>query len=411
MRHRTAFVRVLPSRAVSPRPAGGGLAPLVYGLYEPLFDRPWSVMTSGLVFGTLNVFLFALDRPWTASDGMRNWGDWARLHLGLGGRGELVSPLVYLGSLLNLGVLGGAFAAALLSRQFAIRIAPHGELLKGAVGGALMGIGSVAAFGCNIGGFFSALSALSLSGLAMMVGLCLGAYAGLHYLRWEVKHWPGLSEGPGRRLCAASRPGLGWQPLLGLAALVLLAGAAALYDRSGYTPHAVFLLLGVTFGVVSQRSRLCFVRAFREPFMAGDGEHTRAAALGLVVSLVGFTILKFTNAKDPGDWVFPAFGMGALGGGILFGVGMVLAGGCGVGSLWRAGEGHVKLWLTVGAFALFASLGRPLLARPQIAERLGVAVFLPARVGWGGSVLLVAAVMAAWYVFATWSMRSRRFEP
>lgn len=50
-----------------------------------------------------------------------------------------------------------------------------GELLKGGVGGLLMRMGAVLAFGCNVGGFFSATSALSLSGLTMMLELGAGA--------------------------------------------------------------------------------------------------------------------------------------------------------------------------------------------------------------------------------------------
>ena len=128
-----------------------------------------------------------------------------------------MSPWLYLGSLLNLGLLAGAFGAALLSREFAVRIAPAGELLKGGLGGLLMGIGSVLAFGCNIGGFFSALSALSLSGLVMMVGLGLGAYAGLRYVLWEVEHWPRLSEGGARRFGAPGSTRLDLLDRLGIA--------------------------------------------------------------------------------------------------------------------------------------------------------------------------------------------------
>src|SRR4029453_9670145 len=104
--------------------------------------------------------------------------------------------------------------------------------------------------------------------------------------------------------------------------------------------EGIFLLCGVAFGFVFQRSRLCLVRAFREPFMTGDGEHTRAAALAIVVSMLGFAILKFTDLKDKGEWVFPAAGAGALLGGLIFGIGMVLAGGCGSGSIWRGGGGE-----------------------------------------------------------------------
>ncbi len=163
--------------------------------YELLFGRAWSVWAAALLVGTLNVFVFAYDRPWTASDGARNWGDWLLVGLGVLERPDLIAPWLYSGSILNLGALAGALAAALLSREFAVRVAPPGELLKGGVGGLLMGMGAVLAFGCNLGGFFSATSALSLSGLAMMLGLGVGTYAGLRYVLWEVERWPGLSRG------------------------------------------------------------------------------------------------------------------------------------------------------------------------------------------------------------------------
>ncbi len=378
--------------------------------YEVLFRRPWPVWGAALLIGTLNAFLFAFDRPLNPSDGVRNWGDWLFQSVGVLDRPDLISPALYSGSLLNLGVLAGAFAAALLSREFAVRVAPAGELFKGGVGGFLMGIGAVLAFGCNIGGFFGALSALSLSGLAMMLGLGVGTYLGLKYLLWEVEHWPALTSGKSYAFCAVRSSGLGWQPAFGALALLALLLLPFVYNRLGYTPQAGFLLFGVAFGFIFQRSRFCLVRAFREPFMSGDGDHTRATALALVVSMVGFAILKFTDLKDKGDWVFPGFWAGALVGGLLFGVGMVLAGGCGAGSIWRAGEGHVKLWIAVVMFALGTSLMRQALAPGEWLRKLGTAVFLPNVIGWGGAMALVALVMAAWYLFATWNESTKKFS-
>ena len=378
--------------------------------YEVLFARPWSVWGAALLIWTLNVFLFAYDRPFTAASGVLNWGDWLFQSVGALNRPDLVSPVLYSGSLLNLGVLAGAFAAALLSREFAVRVAPAGELVKGGIGGLLMGIGAVLAFGCNIGGFFSALSALSLSGLAMMLGLGVGAYLGLRYLLWEVEHWPALTTGKSYSFGAARASGLGWQPPLGALALLGLLLLLFAYNRLGYTPQAGFLLFGVAFGLIFQRSRFCLVRAFREPFMSAEADHTRAAALALVVSMVGFSILKFTDLKDKGDWVFPGFWLGALVGGLLFGVGMVLAGGCGAGSIWRAGEGHVKLWIAVAMFAAGASLMRQVLAQGEWLRKLGTAVFLPNVIGWGGAMALVALVMAAWYLFASWNESTKLFS-
>jgi uncharacterized membrane protein YedE/YeeE len=376
--------------------------------YDALFARPWPVVGAAVLIAVTNVFLFAFDRPFTASDGVRNWGDWALIGLGVISRTDLAPAWLYSGSLLNLGVIVGALAAALLSREFAIRVPVPGELVKGALGGAMLGVGAMLALGCNIGGFFSAVSALSLSGLGMMIGLFAGAILGLRYLVWELAHRPAWSAGRGRVFLGAS-PG-SRQPLAGVLVVALVLALPFVYAQVGHGARGLFLVFGAAFGFVFQRSRLCLVRAFREPFMTGDGEHTRASALAIVVSMLGFTILKFTDLKDRGEWVFPAAGAGALLGGLIFGIGMVLAGGCGSGSIWRVGEGQVKLAAAVVTFALGASLTRLALTATGAQQKLGVAVFLPTWLGWAGAIFLVIAVMAAWAAFATWNEATERFS-
>jgi uncharacterized membrane protein YedE/YeeE len=378
--------------------------------YDALFRRPWPAWGAALLVAVANVFLFAFDRPFTASDGVRNWGDWVLVGAGVLTRPDLIAPWLYSGSLLNLGVVAGALAAALLSREFAVRVPPAAELVKGGIGGVLLGIGAMLALGCNIGGFFSAVSALSLSGLGMMAGLLAGAILGLRYLVWEMEHRPGWSSGRGRVFAGPTAEAPGRQPLLGLAVLALVLAAPFVYAHVGHGGRGLFLVFGAAFGFVFQRSRLCLVRAFREPFMTGDGEHTRAAALAIVVSMLGFAILKFGDLKDRGEWVFPAAGAGALVGGLVFGVGMVLAGGCGAGSIWRMGEGQVKLWVAVATFALAASLTRLALTQTGLQQKLGAAVFMPAVLGWAGAIGLVILVMTAWAAFATWNEQSRRFS-
>jgi uncharacterized protein len=383
------------------------MGPALSAQYAAVFGRPWPVWGAALLVATINVFLFAFDRPWTASDGLRNWGDWVLTGLGLSPRADLIAPWLYSGSLLNLGVLLGGLVAALLSREFAIRVPPRGELVKGVGGGLLMGLGAMLAFGCNIGGFFSAVSALSLSGFGMMLGLGLGAFLGLRYLLWEVERRPAWSSGTARVWGAPTGATPSRQPLVGLLLAAALLALPFVYASGGYHVQGVFLLFGVVFGVVFQRSRFCLVRAFREPFMTGDAEHTRAAALALAVSMLGFTILKFVDLKDRGDWVFAGAGIGALAGGTLFGVGMTVAGGCGAGSIWRAGEGQVKLWAALAGFALGASLARLALVQAGALGQLGWAVFLPSVVGWGGAIVLTLAVLAAWALLATWNEDTR----
>jgi uncharacterized membrane protein YedE/YeeE len=377
--------------------------------YDALFTRPWPVWGAAILAAVANVFLFAFDRPFTASDGVRNWGDWVLTGLGVLGRPDLIAPWLYSGSLLNLGVVAGALIAALLSREFALRVPARGELVKGAAGGALLGTGAMLALGCNIGGFFSAVSALSLSGLGMMLGLGAGAFLGLRYLMWEMAHRPRWSSGRARVLLTPAG-GTSRQPLVGLVLLAALLAVPFLYSQQGHGARGLFLLFGAAFGVIFQRSRFCLVRAFREPFMTGDAEHTRAAALAVVIGMLGFAILKFTDLKDRGEWVFPAAGAGALVGGLVFGVGMVLAGGCGAGSIWRMGEGQVKLWAAVATFALSASLTRLVLTQTGLQQKLGVAVFMPSVFGWAGAVALVIAVMLAWAALATWNEAAGKFS-
>ena len=61
-------------------------------LYAAVFARPWLVWGAAVLVATLTVFLFAFDRPWTASDGLRNWGDWVLTGVGLVRRPDLLPP-------------------------------------------------------------------------------------------------------------------------------------------------------------------------------------------------------------------------------------------------------------------------------------------------------------------------------
>lgn len=119
--------------------------------------------------------------------------------------------------------------------------------------------------------------------------------------------------------------------------------------------------------------------------------------------MIGFSILKATDLKDASEWVFPSFWSGALFGGALFGVGMVIAGGCGAGSIWRAGEGHIKLWVAVFFFAIGASMMRRWLVSTELIRQLGSAIFLPNLIGWATAIWGVVALMALWYLLSGWN--------
>ena len=44
--------------------------------YAKMFGKQWPMWVGGLLFGALNVFMFAYEKAWSVSDGVRNWGNW-----------------------------------------------------------------------------------------------------------------------------------------------------------------------------------------------------------------------------------------------------------------------------------------------------------------------------------------------
>jgi uncharacterized membrane protein YedE/YeeE len=378
--------------------------------YGTVFFENWPVMLGGILIGVMSVITFAWARPWGVAGGLRNWGDWFFSLIGVYEQGPL-SPLISTNSILTLGLLWGAFGAALMAKQFSIRMAPPLEIIKGIVGGSLMGIGAAMAGGCNVGGFYTATSALSFGGLAMMVGLLMGAYLGLRYLYWELEHLPSGSTGGGTD--KTKEKGIDWlsvEPYIGIAVFIAAIVVAWVYTREAYTRVGGLLLCGIAFGVIIQRTRFCFVRAFRDPFMTGEGELARAVSVSLVISILGFTALKWTGLRGSEVYVTQTFWFGSLVGGVVFGFGMLLSGGCGSGSVWRAGEGQVKLILAVICFALSTSLFKALIkSSPGFAALIGRSFFLPDWLSYKWTLFIMILIFAIYYLIATWNEETEKF--
>lgn len=377
-------------------------------VHESLFRKQWAAWIGGILLAVINIMMFAYEKPWSAAGGVRNWGDWFFNTLDIADK-IIIPPYLYSTSLLNFGVIVGAFVAALQARQFRIQGAPPFEIIKGLIGGTLMGIGAAMAFGCNIGGFFSAISALSMAGVAMMLGLIIGVYIGLRLLILEVNYLDlaGATQSP----TAAASHSSNWtnkQPFLGALVLVGIFGIALIYDGFDYPTRGGFLLFGLFLGIVMQRTRFCFVRAFREPFLTGDTEMTKAVIIAVVISVIGFSILKWTDLRDPDASVSIGFWFGSFIGGIIFGIGMSLSGGCATGCLWRAGEGQIKLWIAIAAFAMSTSLFRIWLEDSGWLMKLGEAVFLPDVVGWKMAIITVIGIMLVWYLIVVWNEVKRK---
>ncbi len=207
---------------------------------------------------------------------------------------------------------------------------------------------------------------------------------------------------------AATRARMHPQTLAGL--LVLATSVALILAGSRVDPEfGIFAALGLGFGVALQRSRFCFTAAFRDLFQFRSGRTMKGVIVGMAVATVAFGLHMFNLLPDPGlGPVAPQahatpLGPALLVGGILFGIGMVVAGGCVSGSLYRIGEGYVASWVSLGGL-----LGGLLLASYswnwwwQHFIHGAPIVWFPRYLGYGGAVAVTLGGLVAAYLLVLW---------
>ena len=101
-------------------------------------------------------------------------------------------------------------------------------------------------------------------------------------------------------------------------------------------------LLGLAAGYTMHRSDFCMAGMFRDLFLFRQTFMLRILVLAIVASMVLFEAARLLGLLTP--YPFPLLGPASLAniiGGFLFGTGMVLAGGCVVGTLYKLGAGSL----------------------------------------------------------------------
>ncbi len=396
--------------------------------YQAVFVDSWSAYTGAILLVIIMAVLIGSGLFWGVFGGLKLWGDYLNNAIGLGSvlgiKDQLESPLMHRISLLDITLLMGAFSAALFSRQFHINRPPPLEYVWAAAGGMLMGIGATLAGGCTTGGFFVPLLFSSASGWAMWSGLLVGAVLGLKLLLWTMENITWGCTAPAYRPARLKK----YYPWFGVAVAVLILIWAINWWTSGEDKKAVRALLvvaGFAIGFVLHRSRFCLSRVFREPFMTAEGEMTKALMLAVALGTPVTALFIFNGTIDPYLAIPARFWLGSALGGLIFGIGMVFAGGCASGSLWRIGEGHLKLVVAVIFFAWSGSTANAVLGDfgllaadididflDGMAEftGLGFQAFMPDLMGgWKYTLLTTYSLLAAWYAFIRYNESTSQF--
>ena len=103
--------------------------------------------------------------------------------------------------------------------------------------------------------------------------------------------------------------------------------------------------IGGVFGVAAQRSNFCTMGAIADILIMGDWTRLRMWALALAVAIAGTTWLQLAGLIDVHNTIYTGNRLpwlSHLSGGLLFGIGMTLASGCGAKNLVRLGSGNLK---------------------------------------------------------------------
>ena len=316
---------------------------------EKYLVRFWAPIPAVAVAGVLSAYYFGLTGTfWAVTGEFTRWG--GHLVQLAGGHPESWGYFKVIGlsglpwdrvdGWVVLGMLAGALAAALWANNVKLRAPRFGvRLVQGFAGGFVAGFGARLAMGCNLAAFFTGIPQFSLHAWMFMVATAAGSWAGVRIALLPVFRAPFRLE----RVSAAAEVRAPAAAPRFWAGVALLAGfaAAAIAAAVHHPKLGLAGLFGLAFGILIERAQICFTAAFRDLWITGRTLMAKAILIGMAASAVGTFSYVALGVAPKVFWAGP----NALVGGFLFGLGIVVAGGCETGWMYRAVEGQVHFWV------------------------------------------------------------------
>lgn len=259
-----------------------------------------------------------------------NWGYYQLIHL----EG---TPLTRIDGMMILGMFGGCLAAALWANNVKLRM-PRSRIriFQALAGGIIAGFGARLAMGCNLAAFFTGIPQFSLHAWFFAIGTWFGArFTLLPVFRIPVKIEKVSAASPLTQKPAQARRRF----RLGMLVFFAMIGWGLL-TAANQPKLGLALLFGVAFGLLIERAQICFTSAFRDMWVTGRTYMAKAIIFGMAASAIGIFSYVQLGMEPKIMWAGP----NAVIGGLLFGFGIVLAGGCETGWMYRAIEGQVHYW-------------------------------------------------------------------
>jgi uncharacterized membrane protein YedE/YeeE len=314
--------------------------------------RFWSPTPAVIAAGILSAYYFGMTGTfWAVTGEFTRWGghvlQWCGVDLSGWGYFQIIgmqgTPLTRIDGVMIIGMFAGCFSAALWANNVKLRLPQHRIRVFQAIGGGIIaGFGARMAMGCNLAAFFTGIPQFSLHAWFFAIATAIGSLAGakvslLPVFRIPVKLQKVSAPQPlPQNQSAQARRRFRIGMALFLAFALWAASKTFTAPKLGYAA-----LFGLAFGLLIERAQICFTSAFRDLWITGRTTMTKAIIAGMAASAIG-TYSYVQLGVDPK--IFWA-GPNAVLGGLLFGFGIVLAGGCETGWMYRAVEGQVHFWL------------------------------------------------------------------
>lgn len=203
------------------------------------------------------------------------------------------------------------------------------------------------------------------------------------------------------RVRAPRKPKKSQLPFALLATAVVI--GFGLYLNQYNSKMVLYLLFGLAFGVVLQRARFCFTASMRDPWITGSTSVTRAVLIACALATIGFTAIKYSaftaEGEIPGMDNVGQISLALVVGAVIFGIGMVIAGGCASGTLMRVGEGFTMQMLSLVFFVIGSLWGAHDMGwwRATVIKDAPT-VFLPDVFGWLGALLVQYLIILLLYI-------------
>lgn len=322
----------------------------------------WSPMPAIIALGVMAAYYFGLTGTyWAVTGEFTRWGGHIMNLLGvdtstwgyfkiLGLQG---TPLDRVDGVMIIGMFAGAFAAAAMANNVKFRLPQSNiRIAQALIGGIIAGFGARIGMGCNLASFFTGIPQFSLHAWFFTIMTLVGVWLGtkvvlLPLFRSHTK----LEKVSSQKDIGTSKENQSRAKMLFALGVLVLLGAGiwvAYLMTQGKIPEgkkipilAIAVVFGVGFGFIISRAQICFTSAFRDLFITGRGYMARAVIVGMMVSTIGVFSYIMLGLPPKIMWAAP----NAVIGGLLFGFGIVIAGGCECGWMYRAVEGQVHYWI------------------------------------------------------------------